>query len=161
MVLDLLPQNKSYYQHSGSLTFPPCTENVLWTILSNPVTVPEPLIRKFYSIHRNAKDQGKSILLSNNFRILQAYNGRKVDLFLEGHIHYGLLQIELGIFPKFVLLALCLSLCAIFVIVIFLRCETILAKFAVADQYDEIFSEDASNENENFYKRNPEVAYGL
>jgi len=42
VVLDLakmLPENRDYYTYMGSLTTPPCTENVLWMVLKNPVDV--------------------------------------------------------------------------------------------------------------------------
>lgn len=37
--LDLLPDNKDYYGYKGSLTQPPCTENVEWVILKTPITL--------------------------------------------------------------------------------------------------------------------------
>jgi carbonic anhydrase len=35
----LLPEKREYYTYMGSLTTPPCTENVLWMVLKNPVQV--------------------------------------------------------------------------------------------------------------------------
>jgi carbonic anhydrase len=37
--LQLLPDNKDYYGYKGSLTQPPCTENVEWVILKSPITM--------------------------------------------------------------------------------------------------------------------------
>ena len=36
--LDLLPKNRGYYTFSGSLTTPPCSEDVTWFVLKTPVT---------------------------------------------------------------------------------------------------------------------------
>ena len=36
---ELLPQDHSYYNYSGSLTTPPCSESVNWMVLKNPVEV--------------------------------------------------------------------------------------------------------------------------
>ena len=36
--LELLPQAREYYTYMGSLTTPPCTENVLWMVLKQPMT---------------------------------------------------------------------------------------------------------------------------
>lgn len=35
----LLPEKREYYAYMGSLTTPPCTENVLWLVLKQPVAV--------------------------------------------------------------------------------------------------------------------------
>lgn len=35
----LLPQRREYYTYMGSLTTPPCTENVLWMVLKEPIGV--------------------------------------------------------------------------------------------------------------------------
>lgn len=45
--MDLLPKNKGYYTFSGSLTAPPCTEDVTWFILKTPVTVSADQIARF------------------------------------------------------------------------------------------------------------------
>jgi carbonic anhydrase len=34
----LLPKEQQYYQFIGSLTTPPCSENILWTVLKHPIT---------------------------------------------------------------------------------------------------------------------------
>ena len=45
----LLPSegNRSYYQYRGSLTTPPCTENVLWTVMEEPIFLSAEQIKKF------------------------------------------------------------------------------------------------------------------
>ncbi|MDX9994714.1 MAG: carbonic anhydrase family protein [Rhodocyclaceae bacterium] len=35
----LLPEKREYYTYMGSLTTPPCTENVLWMVMKHPVPV--------------------------------------------------------------------------------------------------------------------------
>lgn len=53
---DLLPRDLSYYNYSGSLTTPPCTEGVNWIVLKTPVEVSEAQIKQFSSLmHHNAR----------------------------------------------------------------------------------------------------------
>ncbi|MFC5461283.1 carbonic anhydrase [Massilia niabensis] len=36
--VELLPQRREYYTYMGSMTEPPCTENVLWMVMKQPMT---------------------------------------------------------------------------------------------------------------------------
>ncbi len=38
-LMKLLPERRDYYTYMGSLTTPPCTENVLWMVLKEPILV--------------------------------------------------------------------------------------------------------------------------
>jgi carbonic anhydrase len=62
----LLPHKHDYYTFSGSLTTPPCSENVLWLVMEEPVTLSKVQIAKFAAIY------------PNNARPVQPLNGRKV-----------------------------------------------------------------------------------
>jgi carbonic anhydrase len=52
-VADLLPVDRRYYTFSGSLTTPPCSENVTWYVLKHPVTVTPEEIKQFTKIYRH------------------------------------------------------------------------------------------------------------
>jgi len=43
----MLPADKSYFTYMGSLTTPPCSENVLWLVLKNPIYVSEEQVKNF------------------------------------------------------------------------------------------------------------------
>lgn len=45
--IGLLPQNKDYYTYKGSLTTPPCTENVTWYVLKTPTPISAEQIARF------------------------------------------------------------------------------------------------------------------
>jgi carbonic anhydrase len=45
--VDLLPQNKGYYTFAGSLTTPPCSEDVTWFVLKTPVQLSADEIARF------------------------------------------------------------------------------------------------------------------
>jgi len=66
LLSDFRPNFRSYYQYHGSLTTPPCTEDVTWLLLRNRVAI----------------DARKMTLLrtlqGDNTRPVQALNGRKV-----------------------------------------------------------------------------------
>lgn len=49
--VQLLPKNHRYYTFSGSLTTPPCTENVTWIVMVEPVTVSKEQIEKFAKLY--------------------------------------------------------------------------------------------------------------
>ncbi|NOU24076.1 MAG: carbonic anhydrase family protein [Methylotenera sp.] len=64
---DLIPENRSYYRFSGSLTTPPCSEGVRWLLMKNPLTVSKEQIEAFkHAVHHN------------NNRPVQALNGRVI-----------------------------------------------------------------------------------
>jgi carbonic anhydrase len=52
-VADLLPADRGYYTFSGSLTTPPCSENVTWYVLKHPVTVSAAEIQAFSKLYRH------------------------------------------------------------------------------------------------------------
>ncbi len=64
---EFLPQNKSYWTFSGSLTTPPCSEGVKWFVLKTPVQASAEQIEKM-----------ASLMPENNFRPVQKLNDRKV-----------------------------------------------------------------------------------
>ena len=62
----LLPERREYFTYMGSLTTPPCTENVLWMIMKNPLQVSSQQIGIF------------SRLYPHNARPLQSVNDRLI-----------------------------------------------------------------------------------
>jgi len=52
-VANILPTNHGYYTFPGSLTTPPCSENVTWYVLKQPVTVSVEEIEQFSKLYRN------------------------------------------------------------------------------------------------------------
>ena len=49
----LLPADRGYYTFTGSLTTPPCSEDVTWFVLKHPVTVTGAEIEQFSKLYRN------------------------------------------------------------------------------------------------------------
>lgn len=48
----LLPDNKTYWRFSGSLTTPPCSEGVTWIVLKHPLTLSADQLEKFsHTLH--------------------------------------------------------------------------------------------------------------
>ena len=52
-ISDILPTDRGYYTFSGSLTTPPCTEDVTWFVLKHPATVSAEEIRRFSQLYRD------------------------------------------------------------------------------------------------------------
>ncbi len=44
---DLLPADRGFFRYQGSLTTPPCSEGVLWTVFKNPIEASPAQIRQF------------------------------------------------------------------------------------------------------------------
>ncbi len=68
----LLPRNRAYFTYSGSLTTPPCTENVNWVIFKQPMRASVEELTEL-----------KANMPLNNYRTEQALNSRPVWLVKE------------------------------------------------------------------------------
>ena len=49
----LLPKNLAYFTYMGSLTTPPCSENVTWIVLKEPVALSQQQVENFGRIYSN------------------------------------------------------------------------------------------------------------
>ncbi|MCP3903189.1 MAG: carbonic anhydrase family protein [Planctomycetes bacterium] len=61
-----LPSDRGYYRYEGSLTTPPCTEDVLWFVFRSPVELSASQIGKIHAV------------IGDNNRPVQPLNGRQV-----------------------------------------------------------------------------------
>jgi len=64
----LLPENQAYYRYDGSFTTPPCTENVLWMVMLEPVSLSSEQIGLF-----------RGVIQGNN-RPVQPLNERSITV---------------------------------------------------------------------------------
>ncbi len=44
----IMPSNKEYYKFMGSLTTPPCSENVKWNVFKTPMTISKEQVKQFF-----------------------------------------------------------------------------------------------------------------
>jgi carbonic anhydrase len=65
----ILPNNRAYYNYSGSLTTPPCSEHVTWVVLKTPITISEMQLIEL-----------QKLMPKNNYRNQQPLNGRVVKM---------------------------------------------------------------------------------
>ncbi|NPB06055.1 MAG: carbonic anhydrase family protein [Aquificae bacterium] len=63
---DLLPEDKSFYRYSGSLTTPPCSEGVRWFVMREPLELSQEQLARFQE------------LMGKNNRPVQPINARKI-----------------------------------------------------------------------------------
>ncbi|XP_064102354.1 uncharacterized protein LOC135212657 [Macrobrachium nipponense] len=72
----LLPfDTGAFYRYQGSLTTPPCTENVIWTVFHEAVSVPEGFLEGLRSLVMPSHPEHQ---VSDNFRPPQSLSGRLV-----------------------------------------------------------------------------------
>ena len=64
----LLPADASFYRYMGSLTTPPCSQDVIWSVMTEPVTLSKAQISALEAI------------LGENNRPVQPLNGRSITL---------------------------------------------------------------------------------
>ncbi len=67
-VSGLLPKDMTYFNYTGSLTTPPCSEDVNWMLLTTPVSLSSGQIERFRSLY------------ANNARPVMPVNGRPIGL---------------------------------------------------------------------------------
>jgi carbonic anhydrase len=66
---DLLPRKRSYYRYSGSLTDKPCTENVEWLVMKEPLTLSKAQLATWRS---HFKDNMRGVNPLNGRQILES-----------------------------------------------------------------------------------------
>ncbi len=64
---NFLPEHQGYYTFDGSLTTPPCSENVRWFVLKTPVEASEAQLKQFEARY------------AHNVRPIQPLNGRVIE----------------------------------------------------------------------------------
>ncbi|XP_060114859.1 carbonic anhydrase 6 isoform X2 [Heteronotia binoei] len=90
-ILSLLPENRAnYYRYSGSLTTPPCSETVIWTVFDSPIKLSHTQI----GILENSLLDWKNNTLRNDYRRAQPLNGRVVESSFRVNLAEGFCQPE-------------------------------------------------------------------
>ena len=66
----LLPADKGYFTFMGSLTTPPCSENVLWMVMKNPIYVSSAQVKNFENLYpmnaRPLQARGDRVIKESN-----------------------------------------------------------------------------------------------
>jgi carbonic anhydrase len=52
-IATLLPEDGHFYRYTGSLTTPPCSEGVTWTVMTEPVAVSDEALAAFAALYPN------------------------------------------------------------------------------------------------------------
>lgn len=77
---DLMPQNlDNYWRYSGSLTTPPCSEAVVWTVFEDTLHISQAQAEYLMtSLYHGYEDDHHQEEIQGNFRPVQDLNGRTV-----------------------------------------------------------------------------------
>ena len=67
-IKSIMPLNKDYYKFIGSLTTPPCSENVKWNVFKTSMTISKEQVKQFFDIFEHP-----------NNRPIQDINGRVIS----------------------------------------------------------------------------------
>ena len=78
---DFLPDHDNFFSYYGSLTTPPCSQTVLWTVLTQPIPVSRQTLRQLERLeeHRKGDADGHDDILFND-RPSQPVNRRPILL---------------------------------------------------------------------------------
>uniref|UniRef100_A0A670YGL8 Carbonic anhydrase n=1 Tax=Pseudonaja textilis TaxID=8673 RepID=A0A670YGL8_PSETE len=88
-IIAMLPENLSnFYRYHGSLTTPPCTENVIWTVFDTPIKLSYTQI----DLLENTLLDWKNKTLRNDYRQIQPLNKRVVKASFSPRLFEGTLQ---------------------------------------------------------------------
>ncbi|MXQ81843.1 hypothetical protein E5288_WYG004854 [Bos mutus] len=83
-IQDMLPGDlRYYYSYLGSLTTPPCTENVHWFVVADTVKLSKTQIEKLQNSLLNHQNE----TIQNNYRSTQPLNHRVVEANFVSHPH--------------------------------------------------------------------------
>lgn len=79
-VTSLLPKDLGrYYRYNGSLTTPPCHQDVMWTVFYEKVKISKAQLLKMETILYSSKAEERDrMLLQNNYRATQPLNNRVI-----------------------------------------------------------------------------------
>ncbi|XP_053307869.1 carbonic anhydrase 6 isoform X2 [Spea bombifrons] len=92
-VLAMLPENlDNFFRYNGSLTTPPCTENVLWTIFDSPIILSHTQIK----LLENTLLDWHNNTLRNDYRHAQPLNDRVVQSSFRPHLSKSPCQTDLA-----------------------------------------------------------------
>ncbi|KAH9278745.1 Carbonic anhydrase 14 [Echinococcus granulosus] len=75
-LLDIGDANTRYFRYEGSLTTPPCTENVYWTVIGTPVPVSPRQLEAMRFLQFASEE--KEVKMANNYRKLKSVNPANV-----------------------------------------------------------------------------------
>lgn len=79
-LMEMFPKSKSnFFRYEGSLTTPPCSEAVIWSVLTEPTEVSPLQLHQFRRLHSNNVGEPTE-LVTENFRPIQPLNGRRVQV---------------------------------------------------------------------------------